>query len=180
KNKRQVEITGEVFIDVTKKTDQPFHVSFTAYNNGIAEKAEIMVLGTSFNINAYQNEQNTSVALVEGKIQLSSVAGYSAVINKGQSATFTNQNIIVTPLLNAEEVVAWKNGWFEFKNASIETIMKQVARWYNIDVQYEGKINYHFNASIERNVTAAQLLYLLEQTGRVHFTLQTNKIIVKP
>ena len=101
-------------------------------------------------------------------------------MRKGQLAMFENGKINIRPLVNEDEILAWKNGWFEFKDATIETIMKQVSRWYNIDVEYKGKINYHFNASIERNVTAEQLLHLLEQTGHVHFTLQDNKIIVEP
>lgn len=180
KTKRQIEITGEVFIDVIKNDQQPFYVTFTSYSNGKQEKAEIKVLGTSFNINTYKEENNTSIALTEGKIQLKSGTGNITYMHKDQLAIFTNGKINISPLVNEEEMLAWKNGWFEFKNASIESIMTQVSRWYNIGVEYKGKINYHFNASIERNVTAAQLLYLLEQTGHVHFTLQDNKIIVEP
>jgi len=180
KTKRQIEITGEVFVDVIKNDQKPFYVTFTANNNGRQAKTEIKVLGTSFNINAYKEEPYTSIALTEGKIQLTSNTGSIAFMRKGQLAMFENGKINIHPLVNEDEMLAWKNGWFEFKNATIEAIMKQVSRWYNIDVEYKGKINYHFNASIERNVTAEQLLHLLEQTGHVHFTLQDNKIIVEP
>ena len=77
-------------------------------------------------------------------------------------------------------MLAWKNGWFDFNDASIETIMRQVARWYDVDIRYEGKVNYHFNAEIERNVPVSKLFQLLEMTDRVHFTIKDKTIIVNP
>jgi transmembrane sensor len=179
KNRRDVQVSGEVFIDVVKKADHPFYVEFNRNHNGAHEKTEIKVLGTSFNVHTYPDETFSSVALLEGKIQLTS-SGNTYNMREKQLAMLTKQSINVSALQNEEEVMAWKNGLFEFKDATIESIMNQVARWYNVEIEYDGKINYHFNASIERSVPASRLLYLLEQTGRVHFTIQKNKIIVKP
>ncbi|HYK55862.1 MAG TPA: DUF4974 domain-containing protein, partial [Flavisolibacter sp.] len=82
--------------------------------------------------------------------------------------------------IDTDRVVAWKNGLFEFKDEPIESIMRQVARWYGVTVKYEGKVTEHFNASIERKVPVSKLFHLLEMTDRVHFTIQDKTIIVKP
>ena len=84
------------------------------------------------------------------------------------------------PGVDTAEVVAWKNGMFKFKDAPIEVIMRQVARWYDAEIAYEGKVNYHFNATIYRKENVSRLLEVLEETGNVHFVVEGKKIIVKP
>jgi transmembrane sensor len=80
--------------------------------------------------------------------------------------------------VNLEEVMAWKNGMFQFKSADLETILRQAARWYDIEVEYRGKIADRFSGQISRNVNISQLLKILELTGRVRFEIEGRKIIV--
>jgi hypothetical protein len=83
--------------------------------------------------------------------------------------------------IDLDEVMAWKNGKFQFgENTSIETIMKQVGRWYNVEVEYKGKVNQHFWGSVSRDVNVSQLLHKIESTGGVKFSLEGNKVLVMP
>ena len=169
---RKVELTGEAYFEVAHDAAKPFHVHVNSM--------DVEVLGTHFNINAYGDEEGIKTTLLEGSVKVSNGKG-GLIIKPGQQAVVAaNNEPSIVHTVDLDEVVGWKNGLFEFKDESIEAIMRQVARWYNVDVRYEGKIDYHFNASIERNAPVSKLLYFLEQTHRVHFTLQDRTIIVKP
>ena len=91
-----------------------------------------------------------------------------------------NGTIRITQPADPEDVIAWKKGLFEFKDQRIEEIMRQLARWYDVSVRYEGKTDHHFNASISRDVPVSELFHLLELTDRVHFSIEDKTIIVKP
>ena len=79
-----------------------------------------------------------------------------------------------------EEAVAWKDGFFEFEGVSIETVMRQLARWYDVDVEYEGRTDKHFRGKISRSSNVSEVFRMLELTGEVHFSTEGKKIIVKP
>ena len=172
-SQRTVEITGEAYFEVMHYENRRFIVS--------ANRITTEVLGTHFNVNAYDDEAGMKITLLEGSVKISQNNGRSAILKPGQQAQLeTDGKLLVTDNINTEEVLAWKNGWFDFNDASIETIMRQVARWYGVDIRYEGKVNYHFNAEIERNVPVSKLFQLLEMTDRVHFTIKDTTIIVNP
>jgi ferric-dicitrate binding protein FerR (iron transport regulator) len=172
-NERNVELSGEGYFEVTKNEKQPFKVLL---KNG----AEVQVLGTHFNINAYDDEPAIRTTLLEGSVSVTS-DNTTVQLQPGQQAILkTDGTLLAQKNASTEEAVAWKEGKFVFKNAPIESIMRQVARWYDVDVQYEGKLNYHFNATIERDTPVSRLFKLLELTGNVNFIITGNKIIVRP
>lgn len=169
---RRVDITGEAYFEVAHNAAKPFRVN--------AGDVTVDVLGTHFNVSAYTEEGGIATTLLEGSVKVSNANG-RLTIKPGQQALVTlNNKLSIISDVDLEEVMGWKAGVFEFKDEPIEAIMQEVARWYNAEVKYEGKINYHFNASIERNVPVSKLLHFLELTNRVHFTIQDKTIIVKP
>ena len=174
-NERRVELTGEAYFEVTHDASKPFKVS--------KNEMEVTVLGTRFNVNAYDDEASMKVTLLEGSVKVSTgqQGNTSTILKPNQQAVLTpGGQLRTTDNMNPNEIVAWKNGLFEFKDEPIESIMRQVARWYDVTINYEGKMNAHFNASIKRDVPASKLLHLLELTNRVHFEIKDKTIIVKP
>ncbi len=174
-NERRVEINGEAYFEVAKDPARKFIVT-------IAGKGQVEVLGTQFNVNAYLDEPVTKITLLEGLVGFSpSIGGSSRDLKPGQQLSLQpNGDLTLISNADLEEIVAWKNGVFEFKDEPIEAIMRQVARWYNVTVKYEGNIAYHFNASIDRKVPVSKLFHLLELNENVHFSIHDKIIIVKP
>lgn len=169
---RRVEITGEAYLEVAKKPSKPFVVTV----NG----SEIRVLGTHFNINAYGDEDNLRTTLLEGSIKF--IDGNSShILHPGQQSQLRKDRTVkVVSKVDVDEVVAWKNGLFSFENAGIETIMRQLARWYDVDVDYRGRIDDLFIAEMHRNIKLSDVLKALELTGKVRFEIEGKKIIVMP
>jgi ferric-dicitrate binding protein FerR (iron transport regulator) len=169
-NQRDVELTGEAYFEVAKNPSKPFTVNVNALN--------VKVLGTHFNINAYADEDNIKTTLLEGLVQLTS--GNSHNLLKPDEQGIVKGNNIRVVEVDAERAVAWKNGFFDFNRASIRDIMKQLSRWYNIEVAYNGKISDdEFVGRIERNVKLSQVLHVLE-LSHVHFKIEDKKITVSP
>jgi len=189
-DERIVEITGEVYFEVvplSRKGEQdkmPFIVKIaTPSGRGI----KIQVLGTQFNINAYGDEAMITTTLLGGIVQIQPETAKTATLQPGQQAQISTPlsgngegEVKVLNDANLEEAVAWKNGYFRFYNAPIESIMRQVARWYDVEVMYEGKISQPFIGKIPRNVNISALLEILEATGWVHFKIVGRKITVMP
>lgn len=169
-NQRSVELTGEAYFEVAKNPSKPFTVNVNALN--------VKVLGTHFNINAYADEDNIKTTLLEGLIQLTSGNSHN-LLKPDEQGIVKGDNIRVVEV-DAERAVAWKNGFFDFNRASIRDIMKQLSRWYNIEVAYNGKISDdEFVGRIERNVKLSQVLHVLE-LSHVHFKIEDKKITVSP
>lgn len=169
-NERLVEITGEVYFDVVHNDRQPFRVK-------VADQL-IEDIGTQFNINAYANEDMIRTTLVEGAVKLSNTIG-SVFIHPGQQA-FVNASSkkIQVAETNVEDVVAWKNGFFAFRNSDIYAVMRQLARWYDVDIRYEGApAHQRFSGKIDRNLSLAQVLQILDET-KAHFRIEEDKRIV--
>lgn len=176
---RRVKVSGEAYFEVAKMKGMPFHVT-------INEMAEVKVLGTHFNINAYEPELGIKTTLLEGSVQASLLGTGRApdyvVLKPGQQAEVTNdQKIKLNESVNTDQVMAWKNGLFNFENASLEEVMRQLARWYNIEVAYEQDIpKMVFGGEMSRNVSLAGVLNGLERAG-VHFRIEEgNRLIVMP
>jgi ferric-dicitrate binding protein FerR (iron transport regulator) len=169
---RNVEITGEVYFEVAKNKAMPFTVK--------AGDAKVEVLGTHFNVMAYTDEASLKTTLLEGSVKV--YQGNKAVIIKpGQQAKINSggNDIAVFDNVDTDEVVAWKNDMFLFNNSGIEIIMRQISRWYDVEVNYEGRITTdHFTGKVSRNFTASQVLKILELSD-IHFTITGKKIIVK-
>ncbi len=170
-NERRVEITGEAYFEVTKDGTKKFIVTG---NNVTTE-----VLGTYFNVNTYTDESSIKVTLLEGSVKV--IKGSSLrLLQPGQQAQVTNEVKVVNGV-DLEEVMAWKNGRFQFEGAGIEEVMRQIARWYDVEVVYEGKPKeQHFRGGISRDVEVSKLLKMLETTTAVHFRIAGKKVIVMP
>jgi len=168
---RTVELTGEAYFEVAKNKDKPFNVK-TAWQT-------VQVLGTHFNINAYSNETNVKTTLLEGSVKVYT-ARSSMMISPGQQSVLqSNGTFELKRDLDMDEVVAWKNGVFQFNEADIQTVMRQIARWYDIDVEFKGKLPADlYRGKISRNVNVSQVLKILELSG-INFTIEGRKIIVR-
>lgn len=163
-NGRRVAITGEVYFEV-QRAAQPFKVSTP---NG----AEVEVLGTHFNINAYADEKAINTTLLEGSVRVRSNDA-TLQLAPGQQARITNQLELVSDA-NLDQVMAWKNGAFYFDQVSLRDIMRQLSRWYDIEVQYEGNVpDISFGGKMGRDVSLSKLLHFFKGSG-VHFRIEEN------
>ena len=174
---RKVSISGEAYFEVAKNAAMPFKVD-------VAGKGEVEVLGTHFNINAYADEPTINTTLLEGSVQFSTaISGNNQVVRltSGQQAQLNEEGkIAVNNSADIDEVMAWKNGEFQFKNADLKAIMRQVMRWYDVEVIYsEGVPERFFTADISRDKSLMGMLKILE-LSKIHFKLDGNKLIVMP
>ncbi len=169
---RKIEITGEAYLEIAHNPVKPFIVSVNGMN--------VKVLGTHFNINAYDDEASVKTTLLEGSISLEK-SDAVATLKPGQQAQLGNSGKIkVIDNVDIDQVIAWKNGYFSFNRADLQTVMRQIARWYDVDISYEGKIpERQFGGKIDRNSNATEVLKVLQET-KVHFRIEGRKIIVTP
>ncbi|MEO6289723.1 MAG: FecR domain-containing protein [Ginsengibacter sp.] len=171
---RRVEVTGEAYFEVAKNAAMPFKVSIGAPSGDVGE---IEVLGTHFNIMAYNDEGEIKTTLLEGSIKINHDMK-TVVIKPGQQARLQHQSIKVIDNVDIEEVLAWKNGYFQFNAASLQQVMRQIARWYDVDISYEGKVvERRFGGKISRGNNASEVLKVLE-LSKVKFRIEDKKIIV--
>ncbi|PWK79812.1 FecR family protein [Mucilaginibacter oryzae] len=170
-NDRRVEISGEVYFEVAKNKYKPFIVT--------SGNQRVTVLGTHFDINAYPDEGIVKTTLLEGSVKVNA-GDYMVLLKPGQQSQIGIENkLTVSDDIDMDEVVAWKNGFFRFNKADIQTIMNQISRWYDVEVKYEGQPQPgHYYGKISRNVNASKVLKVLELSG-MHFTIEGGKIIVK-
>lgn len=166
---RLVELTGEAYFEVAKNAAKPFKVTV----NG----AEVEALGTIFNILSYSDEATQRMTLVEGKVKVSH-ADQSVILKPGQQASIANNGSIQSGNVNTGEVIAWKEGLFQFENTDMEAIMRQLSRWYDVDVTFGSKISGTFSATIERSEPISKVFKMLEFSGRVKFHIDKNTVIV--
>jgi transmembrane sensor len=166
---RNVTITGEAYFEIAHDKTKPFKVS--------KGETTVEVLGTHFNVNAYDDESEIKVTLLEGKVKTSMVNGQWSMLNPGEQAHVGN-SIKVVSGVDVEQVMAWKNGRFEFKSTDIETIMREVARWYDVEIVYNEQVNQRFNGKIPRTMSAMNVFKVLKETGGVHFKIEGRKVIV--
>jgi len=170
-NERKVEITGEAYFEIAHDAAKPFKV--------IVNGTEVKVLGTHFNINAYNDEATVKTTLLEGIVSLSNAASAVVTLKPGQQAQIGNsRDIKVINNVDIDQEVAWKNGYFSFYKADLQTVMRQIGRWYDLEILYEGKIpERQFGGKIDRNSNAAEVLKILEES-KVHFRIEDGKIVV--
>jgi transmembrane sensor len=168
-NDRLVELTGEAYFEVAKDKAHPFKVK--------TEKETVEVLGTHFNINSYSDEPFVRTTLLEGSVQITT-RGKQQIIKPGEQAVLTNGLLRVQDA-DEEEVLAWKNGLFVFNDEPLESIMRKVARWYDVDIQY-GDIDktQEFIGGISRFSNVSKVLQKLESTKMVRFKIQGKTIYV--
>lgn len=169
---RKVKLKGEAYFEVVKNPALPFIVEVDNLN--------ISVLGTHFNVKAYSDENISKTTLLEGAIKLNK-QNSAVMLRPGQEArTDSTSGIRVFNNVDVNQAVAWKNGLFEFDD-SIQDIMRQIARWYNVSVVYEGKVtDKSFGGTIARKENIYKVLQLLEMTGSIHFKIEGRIVKVMP
>lgn len=184
-NERRVTITGEVYFDVKSLAKKrPFIVTVQSKTGAAIEAVE--VLGTRFNIMAYDDEATAKTTLLKGKVKVSVPGDNYKLLQPGQQAQIPQQTaaaaIKVIDLEDVEEVAGWKDGLVILKNADVNTIMRILARWYNVDISYQGNTpGYTFTGTLPLKNNLSVVMQVLEYNG-IHLNLQQiqNKIIVKP
>lgn len=160
---REVELSGEGYFEIAKNQEQPFRVHF---NSSVVE-----VLGTHFNVNAYNNEATQAVTLLEGLVKVSR-ASSEVLIKPGQQAVLGQTNRIDVRSVASEDAIAWKNGYFMFVDEDIKSIMRKLSRWYDFTVEYQGNVeNERFAAMISRTKNISEVLQMFESTGSIQFKI---------
>jgi transmembrane sensor len=168
-NERKVSITGEAYFEVAKNKLKPFTVG--------RDKMQIEVLGTHFNVNTYGDEAFIKVTLLEGSVKVNH-GNKSGLLKPGQQARVNDDIINVRSDVNVDQVMAWKNGYFSFDKASATEVMQEIARWYNIEVVYEGEVpDEQFGGELRRNSRLSSVLRILEKSG-VNFRIDGKKVTV--
>jgi transmembrane sensor len=170
-DERNVTITGEVYFEVAKNKAKPFLVH--------APGQTVQVLGTHFNINAYSDENTVKTTLLEGGIKISTQYG-EKIITPGQQALVSSRHITIVDDGDTEAAVAWKNGNFIFDNTSLPALMRQLARWYDVDIIYGGTVADHeFVGQIKRSANLSGVLKILTASG-LHATVNGRKMFIQP
>ncbi|MBX2922835.1 MAG: DUF4974 domain-containing protein [Chitinophagaceae bacterium] len=181
---RRVELTGEGYFEIARSKSpggkkQPFYVTINAAsgNGGIVE-----VLGTHFNIMAYDEEGEINTTLLEGAVKLN-MQGQNVQLRPGQQAHVTKagQQVEVLADVDIESVTAWKNGEFRFDNTDVKAIMRQIGRWYDISITYDKNVpEIGLSGKIKRENNIEQLLEILEATHKVRFRIEGKNVFVTP
>lgn len=166
---RRVELSGEAYFEVAKNKKQPFVVQ--------TRDQEVKVLGTHFNVSSYVDEPNAVTTLLEGSVHVSGY-GKVKVLKPGERAVRTGTQIKVSEA-DLSEDMAWKNGNFYFNNEGIASIMRQISRWYDVDIIYQGELtDEKFYGTISRSKNINQVLNVLEKTRSVHFKIEGRRILI--
>ena len=173
-SERKVRLTGEAYFDVAHKEDQPFVVE--------TAQQSLKVLGTVFNINAYAEEGKTSTTLLEGKVAVRSnnlQGTKSATLAPGQQSILEVTGLRVAPV-DVQEAIAWREGKFVFSNSDIHSVMRQIARWYDVEIVYEGDLSaVLFTGSMSRFADIHTVVQNLELTREIELNIQGRRIVVK-
>jgi ferric-dicitrate binding protein FerR (iron transport regulator) len=193
-SERKVKLTGEAYFEVAHLTARngsnkvPFIVS--VLKSGGEKAGEVEVLGTHFNINAYDDEASVKTTLLEGKVKVGSgekAEGgrqkadkeQSVILKPGEQVSVSQSSHLSQPIpVQTDVVMAWKNGLFDFRSAEIHTVMRQLSRWYDIEVTYSKPVLDKFYAKIPRNTKLSDVLQALMMTGSVHFKIEGKTVTV--
>lgn len=166
-HQREVRLQGEAYFEVVHNAGQPFVVS--------VGDMKVDVLGTDLNIMAYAEEGAIRTTLLSGKVKVA-----EKLLAPGEQASWENGKVVVDRDADVEAAVAWKNGMLQFNSAGIRTVMRQIARWYDVEVVYDGDIkDEHFSGSIPSNERVSAVLKMLEMTNTVRFEVEGHRITVR-
>lgn len=168
---REILLSGEAYFEVTKNKKHPFVIT--------TKKQIVTVLGTHFNINSYADEPNSKTTLLEGCVQVSSlISANKQILKPGQEAIVSHTNIRVNEV-DTDQAIAWKNGYFKFSNDDLPSIMRQIARWYDVELEGEHLLPQEvFSGRISRNKKLSQILHMIEASGQIQFKISGRRIIV--
>jgi transmembrane sensor len=170
---RRVKVSGEVYFEVAKNKFKPFIVN--------TDQSEIKVLGTHFNVNAYSDEDYQKLTLLEGSIEIKK-GNITKILKPGEQASISNASdaIKITEVDNLEAIIAWKNGYFQFSGSDLQSLMRQISRWYDTEVLYNGKIPVkEYVGKIPRDLSVDKLIKMLSYSG-IHCKVENQKITINP
>ena len=170
-NTRTVEITGEAYFEIAKNAAMPFHVK--------VNEMDVEALGTQFNVNAYADEPDVRTTLIEGSVKVTNRE--SIILKPGEQAVLaSHSSLTIDHSPNIDQVMAWKRGLFDFNHASLQTVLRQLARWYDIEVIFEGNIpNRSFRGKITRDLNLSQVINILQDLD-IKFRIEGKKLLVSP
>ena len=176
---RVVELTGEGYFEVAHNATKPFRVTVNPASLA-GRQMEVTVLGTRFNINSYDDEHQTRTTLLDGRVQVKKADKY-IYLNPGQQAAIeqSSSSIRVINNVDVDEVVAWKNGMIQFSGADLGTVMRNISRWYNIEVSYSNVESAHLSGKVSRNLNLSQVIKVLEESG-IDIKMEGKKLIATP
>lgn len=178
---RNVELRGEAYFEVEKNERMPFIVTVMnerKYEGDAGNNMRIQVLGTHFNVMAYEDEPDAVTTLLEGSVRVSNNVN-NVLLKPGQQALSNKASKLRVSAGDTEGAVAWKNGYFKFSNENIRSIMNKISRWYNVDVEYKGKVpEKNLWGTVSRFEDVSEVLKTLELTGSIHFKLEGRRLIV--
>lgn len=171
--KRLLRLSGEAYFEVAKDRLHPFEV--------LTDQQEVKVLGTHFNINAYAEEGETRTTLLEGAVSVASISGNDLRrLAPGQQSVVKGNGIEVNEA-DLDQAVGWKNGDFVFAGEDLQVVMRQIARWYDVEVVYEGKLgNSNVFATISRNKKLSQVLKAIQVSQGIRFKIEGRRVMVMP
>jgi transmembrane sensor len=170
KRERRVELKGEAYFEISHNKNLPFRVA--------TKGQTVEVLGTHFNIMAYQNDQAIKTTLLTGSVRVAN-ASESLILKPGEQSQLIEDKMKVVQGVDLEDVMAWKNGYFKF-DENLADVMAKVSRWYDVDVDYQLQPDpvFKYKGEISRNKNLSEILNMLEYTGNVHFKIEGRRVIV--
>jgi hypothetical protein len=174
-NERKVLLKGEAYFEVAKNAKQTFKV--------ITDRQELVVLGTHFNINSYEDEPDIKTTLLEGSVKVSSLqTNHTILLKPGEQSALKKSGKLKVDQVNAENAIAWKSGLFQFQGSSIQEALRQMARWYDITIEFEGEVpDIQLWGEVHRNANAIEALEILRYFDLKYKILATGnakKIII--
>jgi transmembrane sensor len=169
---RTVEITGEAYFEIAPNPGKPFFVK--------VGNETIQVLGTSFNVSAYPDEAGIQTTLLTGALRVRTPRAEVKLSPEEQAQTTAGDQLTVVKNAEAADVPSWKDGFFYFGRASFAAMMRQLARWYDVEVVYQGKVpEMEFGGKVDRSLPLSDLLKFLDK-NQIHFRLEGRQLIVLP
>ena len=170
---RQVELTGEAYFDIAKNASQPFFVK--------TRDMDVKVLGTQFNVMAYTDEPEMRTTLIDGSVQVRVGAGTRTLV-PGQTALIGSGRGMVVQDADTDKEIAWTTGFFQFDHTDIHILLREITRWYDIEVVYQATMNDTdtYSGRISRNLPLSDLTAFLEGNGIHHFRIEGRKLTVLP
>lgn len=171
---RKVELEGEAYFEISHNANMPFRVK--------TRKQQVEVLGTHFNVSSYPDDTNTKTTLLEGSVRVKSLLtegkGKESFLKPGQQSSLST-NAFEIKNVDIEEAVAWKNGQFMFNNAALKDVMKEISRWYNVEVIYKGNFDHiELGGSISKFTNITEVLDVVELAGKVKIKIEGNTVVV--
>lgn len=180
-SERRVTVTGEAFFEVAEMKKQGQKIPFiVSIKKQTGPSGEVQVLGTRFNINAYNDEPNIRTTLLRGSVRVvpANRQQQAKVIKPGQQANFNETGPLEISSVDSSSIVAWRDGKFKYQNESIQLIMRQLARWYDVKVVFKDNMDAKFVSSFPRTMPISEILEILEKTGIVRFTIEGKTVTV--